>query len=749
MNADFFRQFIAKQDGTTLQEHTHRVRTAGANLLARLPLTPEERNWWAPKLDNCCVLHDLGKIHLTFRNQFVTRLPFRHEIISLWFCENFLQLPLDERFAIATHHKSVIPHQDKKNTSALNTDQLKRDMQCHYRSNAEILTADVLKQWLELMELKMEIKTMEISLVISRDMRNTLHCLYQPNAVPELQMRRQMSMMRALLMAADHIGSARLEEQIPTYTPIRIQDFQPQRNGVYFPFRQFQQRLQNTFTDAIVHAPTASGKTVAALSWIYANQTTHARVFNLLPTTASCNAAALQWQQVFGKEKVTVLHSRTYSFYYEQLETENGADRAQAAWSASTLSAELFYPVKVATLHQLLMTAFKDKGWEFALIDYRNALFVIDEFHTYDALTMGLMIAAVKLFRRVFNARFLFMSATIPAFMMNFMVKELFDGNEDCIVRPDPAFESDRQILNRKRHQLYCRPGTTILSDIPLIRQYLRSHTVLLIVNTVKAAQDLYEIFSDVATVQMLHGGLHEADRIDSEKKIGHPDPAQRPRLLIATQAVEVSLQLDYDILFTENAPAEDLIQRLGRANREGGKTIYPIDYMTKLKHCTVPVYLFEHSIRKTPFYNSDVLADTWKILYRLDTQELSEDDLVAVCNTVYSNGYNPIQQADFEQGLNSTVIRDFETKWVAGHHNDWIKLFIQNGHQKIEVLCGNLLELFNQKRREKRFVEANQLLVSVYFYEVKKQVMHDDTAVIIASDLEYVEGVGYRVRGE
>ena len=209
--------------------------------------------------------------------------------------------------------------------------------------------------------------------------------------------------MRALLISADHIGSARMEDKIPVYKKIEIKDFQPKKKDVYFEFRSFQKKLQNFTSDVILHAPTGSGKTEAALSWVYANQIENARLFYLLPYTASINAMVKRLQKVFGEERVTALHSKTLDFFYEQLADEESNyekdyEKIEAeARSKKSLSSELFYPIKVATLHQILKTSLKGKGWELALYDYKNALFIIDEFHTYDSLLTGLMIASIKL----------------------------------------------------------------------------------------------------------------------------------------------------------------------------------------------------------------------------------------------------------------------------------------------------------------------------------------------------------------
>lgn len=743
--SNFFDKFMAKSDGvTTLELHTQHVITAGTNLLNSLSFSNEEKEYWSEKLLRCAVLHDLGKIHSAFQENLKgKRNSIRHEIISLWFCENFLDLPEDELFAIATHHKGISKSSENKRLEKSNFD---AHMVEHYENGKELLTKETLEKWLQIMNLDLPFFSKDISTKISQNFIKILHSNYQSKVILDTQKRKDLSLMRALLIASDHIGSARLENNIPTYKKIEIKDFQPKKDGHYFEFRNFQIELQNIKSDVILHAPTGSGKTEAALSWVYANQQENARLFYLLPYTASINAMVIRLQKVFGIDKVTALHSKTLDFFYQQLSEEesnndtiNYIQIEKEARSRKSLSSELFYPVKVATLHQILKTSLKGKGWELALYDYQNALFIIDEFHTYNALLTGLLLSSIRLFRKLFNAKFFFMSATIPHFMLDNIIEKIFDGDKSKLIRPNSNFESDKYILGRKRHILHCQENMTIEDKIPLIQQYLKKGTkVLIIVNNVKTAQKIYSDIEieDKTKVALLHSGFHKKSRTEIENKITSENP---PQLLIATQAVEVSLDIDYDVAFIENAPIDALIQRLGRVNRAGKKGL-------------APIYLFENIIGNTKFfYDQEILADTWKSLFKLNQQALSEDDLLTVCNQVYEGGYNENQQKDFEQGLNNTTIKDFETDWIAGDWENWIETIFENNSQKIEILCENLVEEFDKLKKEKRYIEANQLLVQVYFYETNKSPCVKDAKrnILIGWDFIYDEIIGYKKKDD
>lgn len=749
---NFFSQFYAKSDGeTTLQMHTDHVVTAASNLIKRLSFADDEQSFWLTKIIRCAVLHDLGKIHQEFQKRLSgdkSAYPIRHEIISLWFCINFLDLPTDELFAIATHHKGII---DQYSKGRLEINVLTKYLEHLYDLQKDLLTKDTLEKWLSLNGIQIPFKNSEITKTISKEFRQILDSSYHPKVLKSENERHDLSFTRALLIAADHIGSARKEDDIPDYKEITLKDFRPKKDGNYFPFRSFQKKLQDIRTDVILHAPTGSGKTEAALNWVYANQTKNSRLFYLLPYTASINAMVERLQEVYCEETVTALHSKTLDFFYQQLSDEDSNfDKdyekiEQEAKTRKSLSAELFYPVKVATLHQILKTSLKGKGWELALYDYKNALFIIDEFHTYDALLTGMLLASIKLFRKLFNAKFFFMSATIPDFMLRLIVDEIFEGNNNALMRPDKTKEDDRIIMDRKRHQLYCKPNQTIEDNIGLIKSYLEQNfSVLIIVNNVKTAQKFFEEINFDGSVQLLHSGFNQEDRTKIEQLITNKDISKRPQLLIATQAVEVSLDIDYDIAFIENAPIDALIQRFGRVNRAGKKQIEPIGTTVHLRNNTVPVYLVENSIGDTPFYDKTVLSTTWSELVKLNVTELSEDDLVNVCNEIYKNGYNESQAEDFRNGLNHPIIINFEKDWIAGHWKDWIEDIIKNNNKKIEILCSNLKEEYLKRINEKRFIEANQLLVQVYFYEATSLSKIEDGNVLCANDLVYNSQIGY-----
>ena len=742
MKIEELKEVKAKSDGTTLVVHTKAVIEIGLELLRSLSLSPKEKERLKKKFIIAAILHDLGKVHPWFQKRLRgdKNIDIRHELVSLWFCAQFLELDGDILFAIATHHKSI--EGTDTGYKCFNLYELDKFNELYAKASGT-MEFSTLENWLKLFPVEVSFKSaMEDRLNVHSTIVKTLRRKCQPQIL-SVDERKSYSVLRALLQAADHIASAEIPS-IPRCENITLEKIQPQKDNRSLPFRHFQEILKTWKGDLILYAPTGSGKTEAALIWVYANQTDNNRLIYLLPYTASINAMAKRLKGIYGKKNVIVQHSKSLSFIYDELVNEAsnyGIDYRKLGVEArniNSLAHEIYYPVKVTTLHQILRIPFYGKGWEFATLDYQNALFVIDEFHVYNALLTGMMLGTIRLFRQLFHAKFMFMSATIPDFLLKKIITEVYDGDENVFLRPDSKFDSDAAIMGRKRHHLVCHAGEDIMQSVPEIEKCLKQGlSVLVIVNNVRTCRQIYEAI-DLAgdKKMMLHGGFNLKSRKEIEERITDKEKSNRPQLLVATQAVEVSLDIDYNVAFIENAPIDALLQRFGRANRNGS---------LRDKNGNIimaRIHLFEKIHGRTPFYDNMLLQATWNCLFDLNETDLSENDLVNVCNKVYKEGYSKEQLVDFNQGL--LAVKDFEKNWLAGYYTNRIDDLLNRSNQKIDVLCYNLEDEYCELIKQKRFVEANDLFVSVYPYTKTKLKSpaggHD---IFIAKDLFYDSKMG------
>lgn len=109
--------------------------------------------------------------------------------------------------------------------------------------------------------------------------------------------------------------------------------------------------------------------------------------------------------------------------------------------------------------------------------------------------------------------------------------------------------------------------------------------SMLVCCNTVKRTQQVYDEMQRKlqgrAKVVLLHGRFNSKDRLDKEGIVqaatGSQSTEQKPIVLVATQVIEVSLDIDLDVIYTDPAPLEALIQRFGRINRRRLKECAPV----------------------------------------------------------------------------------------------------------------------------------------------------------------------------
>ncbi len=198
---------------------------------------------------------------------------------------------------------------------------------------------------------------------------------------------------------------------------------------------------------------------------------------------------------------------------------------------------------------------------------------IFDEFHLYPRKEMMLtVLAMLRMLRGI--SRFTLMTATFSAPLLDSLA-QLLEAEVIAEREGDQLFGDVTNIQTQKR---YWHAQTAILS-VDSVRQCMGdSQRTLIVCNTVNRAQALYlklkESFPDYEVI-LLHSRFYKHDRQAIEKKVldrfgKATDGAtlERPVILVATQVIEVGLDISSDVLITECAPAASLIQRAGRCAR-------------------------------------------------------------------------------------------------------------------------------------------------------------------------------------
>jgi CRISPR-associated endonuclease/helicase Cas3 len=187
------------------------------------------------------------------------------------------------------------------------------------------------------------------------------------------------------------------------------------------------------------------------------------------------------------------------------------------------------------------------------------------------------------------------------------------------------------------RHRCTILDGS-VCDHIDLIRKKIREKKkVLVVCNTIRRAQEIYSVLKDETTEHaLLHGRFILRDREAAERSLADKN------LLVGTQAIEVSLDIDYDICFTEPAPVDALIQRFGRVNRRKGPDGFPLKGICD-------VYVFTKGSESDKYIYDPALVDhTVQLLTAISI--LHENRLQEITDKVFENGFG----ADGEKFLDT-----------------------------------------------------------------------------------------------
>jgi CRISPR-associated endonuclease/helicase Cas3 len=686
--------------GETLAEHSYNVLQMARSLFHRLTPAIRGIERLLPELETAALLHDIGKAAAGFQAMLAGNRSdwhgWRHEILSAGFASN-LALSEEVVFAILTHHRQI-PHRVAGQPAGRlhwsgrfpeDWDPMVQEWQTNSSEALEVWNA--LCENAERPDLRCALPDIS-NIALNSAWLNRPATRRQTRFI-EPERRRKASLLRGLLMSADHLASAG-RTSIPA--PLNLNDFSPR-----FELRGFQERCA-VQGHTILHAPTGSGKTEAALLWAGANQPENGRFFYTLPYTAALNAMHARLRREFpsGARSIGLLHGRAAHHLYTAAERDYPSDpqkATQEAHARAHLAREAFYPVRVCTPHQLLRFSLRGKGWEQMLSEIPGSCVVFDEVHSYEPRLAGLTFGTAKLFAAM-GAKVMFISATFPKFLREQIVA-LIPVAE---IAPDPDDPRDHPVLDRKRHTIGVVDGTLRTQLQNITDDALSDRHVLVVCNHVASAQFMAgalrgALGDSEEVVCLFHGRFNTRDRRRKEQRLVSDSP---PSVLVATQVVEVSLDISFDKGYFEAAPIDALVQRMGRVNRQGSTA--------------APILISRTPLNSHPIYDSAYTSATLDLLSKLDGP-VSEQDLMAICDTVYRNGYVGEDKLRFEETLNHPFLSNFEEMLVAGEHEEWIDQVIENVEGRADLLPFNLIGEYDMFTAERRWLDADSLLVNTY----------------------------------
>ncbi|WP_372776543.1 CRISPR-associated helicase Cas3' [Mangrovibacterium sp.] len=548
------------------------------------------------------ILHDIGKASSLFQNTLkknFQRPPgflFRHELASLFFISILNE---KEKYPvidmIAAHHKSI--YKDAGGKGLLDLDENEPEVFEKHIKGFDEWSKDALSI---LEHFNFETKTISAQQAKESFYEVVNYCQSKKYGY---------SQWKGVLIAADHLASAMsgyikpLERKLFVLPDL---SYYHSRKSELYPLSLISTSDKRKHT--LVTAPTGAGKTDFLI------RRCNGRVFYTLPFQASINA---MYERIKDDLKntdadVRLLHAAS------SIKLENGNLKEKM------LQRHIGASVKVLTPHQMASLVFGTKGFEAMIADIKGCDIILDEIHTYSETTQAIVLKIVEILCNI-GCRVHIGTATMPSVLYNRLVDILGGSNNIYEVKlPDEVLDTFN------RHIIHKADSIESLSNI-IEEAIHQNQKILLVCNQVKRAQtlfnDLSERYSHIEKM-LVHSRFKRGVRSQLESDLRNIyNNSTKACLVVSTQVVEVSLDISFDLMITECAPIDALIQRFGRINRKRSK-----ETIGQYK----PIYVLAPPNEKTEAlpYGLEVLQRTYEALPNGNL--MKEREAQALIDTVY-----------------------------------------------------------------------------------------------------------------
>ncbi len=411
---------------------------------------------------------------------------------------------------------------------------------------------------------------------------------------------------RALAASGISAASPSLEKRFDELLPrLRGREPSPAQQAVADLGRQADgQRL------VLIEDLTGSGKTEAALLCVHGLMTRGLAqgLYVALPTMATANAMYDRLASAYGRlfapgesPSLVLAHAgRQLSSVFRAsigLEEQARPDASQedggpfcAAWLGDNRKKALLAAVGVGTIDQALLAVLPSRHQSLRLLGLGRGVLVVDEVHAYDTYMHNLLLRLLE-FQAAQGGSAVLLSATLPLRTRRELVEAYCQG----LGRSAPTLKySSFPLVTAvgrdfvRETPLPVRPGTERRVAVEfvfklegaaaqVIAAARAGACVAWVRNTVRDAVEAYDLLRtrlEPGQVQLFHARFAQCDRLDRERDIlarfGPKSGAaeRQGRVVVASQVAEQSLDLDWDLVVSDLAPLENLIQRAGRGCR-------------------------------------------------------------------------------------------------------------------------------------------------------------------------------------
>lgn len=337
-------------------------------------------------------------------------------------------------------------------------------------------------------------------------------------------------------------------------------------------------------------------------------------------------------------------------------------------WFAQTRRG-LLAPFAVGTIDQALLAVLNARHYPVRLWGLQSKVVIFDEVHAYDTYTFLLLERLVE-WLAALDCSVVLLSATLPADRRHELTRAFRRGAGLEERRAPASSDYPRITVTSATHDEVVavtddRPPRSVriewLDDVDdaravadrVVRESRGGGCIAVVCSTVAAAQERFRMLrtlaGDEATIALLHARMRPLERRPIQRSLlealGPPGSCARPEKLIvvATQVIEQSLDLDFDVMLSDLAPVDLLVQRAGRVHRHEPRRRPPRHTNARLLILDTPGSGAERELPRGggAVYVKSVLARTRLALkHRVALTE--PDDLDELISTVYDRAVPP-----------------------------------------------------------------------------------------------------------
>ncbi|WP_424355914.1 CRISPR-associated helicase Cas3' [Methanobacterium sp. MBAC-LM] len=426
----------------------------------------------------------------------------------------------------------------------------------------------------------------------------------------------------------------------------------------------------NSDKSLVLVAPTGSGKTEFALLWAEINKR---KLIYTLPLRVALNDLFSRFRNskdgYFNGEDVDILHSTAFIEYIKEEKEGNDLDIDKMMTSTQMISS----PILLTTPDQVFLTSLNYYGSDKVISVYPFSSIVIDEIQTYNEEMAAIIIKTLEIIHKL-KGKILIITATFPPYYENYFNELGEDGFKIIdVAKFDETTKSKIKNFNLKRHKIAVLEKSLFDSDLKLKKdseselnkliEDFKNENLFIILNNVKKAIKIYENLKNKGNIYLLHSRLIEKEKRRRIKEIKEKieDKEKKEKVIvISTQIVEASVDLDFDAMITEISTIDSQIQRWGRVYRNR-VVDYPEDKSNiiifsgeKIEDEPLKVDRGTRAI-----YDYKVIEKTFEVLkeHKINSNALDYEDEREMIKEVFEKEINGVKLKEiYEKGIQKNL---------------------------------------------------------------------------------------------